>query len=195
VLPLGEVESKQAVRQRARALGLPVHDKPDSQEICFVPDGDHAAVLAARAPAALTPGEILDEAGRVVGRHAGYGRYTVGQRRGLGVAAGQRRYVTAVDAARATVTIGPRDATRVAGLTAAGATWHADVAPERGATVQVRSGHRGAPARLRGAGGERFEVDFEAAVEAAAPGQAAVVYEGDVLLGGGWIERTRPDRA
>lgn len=192
VLPLGEVESKAAVRERARALGLPVHDKPDSQEICFVPDGDHAAVLAARAPAALTPGPILDEAGREVGRHHGYGRYTVGQRRGLGVAAGERRYVVAVDPAAATVTIGPRGATRVAVLTAGGATWQAEVAPEGAAAVQVRSGHRAAPATLRGAGGPRFEVAFDAPVDAAAPGQAAVAYDGDVLLGGGWIEVTRP---
>jgi tRNA-specific 2-thiouridylase len=195
VLPLGEVESKAAVRAHARALGLPVHDKPDSQEICFVPDGDHAAVLAARAPHGLTPGPIVDEAGRVVGRHQGYGRYTVGQRRGLGVAAGQRRYVTSVDPASATVAIGPREATRVAGLTAVAATWQAPPAAEARVEVQVRSGHRAAPARLRGAGEARFEVEFEAPIDAAAPGQAAVVYQGDVLLGGGWIERTRPDRA
>jgi tRNA-specific 2-thiouridylase len=194
VLPLGELESKAQVRQRARALGLPVHDKPDSQEICFVPDGDHAAVLAARAPAALTPGPILDEAGRVVGHHQGYGRYTVGQRRGLGVAAGGRRYVTGVDPASATVTIGPREATRVAGLTAARATWQAEAAPGAPVSVQVRSGHRAAPARLVGAGAERFEVEFEAPIDAAAPGQGAVAYQGDVLLGGGWIERTRPAR-
>lgn len=192
VLPLGDLESKAEVRAHARRLGLPVHDKPDSQEICFVPDGDHAAVLAARAPAALTPGPIVDQAGRVVGRHQGYGRYTVGQRRGLGVAAGERRYVTAVDAASATVTIGPREATRAAGLTAARATWHGELDAEGRATVQVRYGHRGTPARLGGAGGPRFEVTFEAPVEAVAPGQAAVAYDGDVLLGGGWIERAQP---
>jgi tRNA-specific 2-thiouridylase len=192
VLPLGELESKAVVRQRARALGLPVHDKPDSQEICFVPDGEHATVLAARAPAALRPGPILDQEGREVGRHQGYGRYTVGQRRGLGVAGGERRYVTAIDAGAATVTVGPRSATRVAGLAAARASWHADVTSDAKFTVQIRSGHRGAAAHLRGAGGDRFEVAFEVPVEAVAPGQAAVVYEGDLLLGGGWIERTLP---
>ena len=194
VLPLGEVESKAEVRATARRLGLPVHDKPDSQEICFVPDGDHAAVLAARAPAALTPGPILDETGREVGRHRGYGRYTVGQRRGLGVAAPGRRYVTAVDAASATVTIGSRQATRAGGLVAARASWQVDLAGEARVAVQIRSGHRGAAARLRGGGGERFEVEFDAPVEAVAPGQAAVVYDGDVLLGGGWIERALPAR-
>ncbi len=192
VLPLGEVGSKAEVRERARALGLPVHDKPDSQEICFVPDGDHAAVLAARAPAALTPGPIVDEAGRVVGQHQGYGRYTVGQRRGLGVAGAERRYVTAVDPATATVTIGPRAATQVRGLSAAAATWHADLPPDGPALVQVRSGHRAAPVSLLGAGGLVFDAAFDEPIEAAAPGQAAVAYQGDVLLGGGWIERTWP---
>ena len=194
VLPLGEVESKAEVREHARRLGLPVHDKPDSQEICFVPDGDHAEVLAARAPRALTPGPIVDEVGRVLGRHDGYGRYTIGQRRGLGVAGPARRYVTAVDPATATVALGPREATRLAGLVASRASWQAAVEPDAAVAVQVRSGHRASPARLRGGGGERFEVAFEAPVEAAAPGQAAVAYRGDVLLGGGWIERTRGAR-
>jgi tRNA-specific 2-thiouridylase len=192
VLPLGEAGSKAEVRAHARRLGLPVHDKPDSQELCFAPDGEHAAVLAARAPAALTPGPIVDEAGRVVGRHQGYGRFTVGQRRGLGVASPSPRYVTAVDAATATVTIGPRAATRAGGLVASGATWHHPVAPDARVTVQVRSGHRGAPARLVGGAGARFEVAFDEPVEAVAPGQAAVVYDGEVLLGGGWIERASP---
>ena len=197
LLPLGEVESKRAVRDEARRLGLPVHDKPDSQEICFVGEGGHAEVLAARAPRALTPGPVVDAAGRVLGRHDGYGRFTVGQRRGLGIAAGAPRYVTAIDPASATVTIGPREATAVAGLTAAAASWQGELpeALEGGvlaAEVQVRSGHRAAPARLRGVGGARFEVAFEAPIQAAAPGQAAVVYDGEVLIGGGWIERTVP---
>jgi tRNA-specific 2-thiouridylase len=128
----------------------------------------------------------------VLGRHDGYGRFTVGQRRGLGIAAGAPRYVTAIDPASATVTIGPREATAVAGLTAAAASWQGVVAGSLVAEVQVRSGHRAAPARLRGVGGVRFEVDFEAPIQAAAPGQAAVVYDGEVLLGGGWIERTVP---
>jgi tRNA-specific 2-thiouridylase len=190
VLPLGELASKAEVRAHARRLGLPVHAKPDSQEICFVPDGDHAAVLASHAPGALRPGLILDEAGRQVGRHQGYGRYTVGQRRGLGVAAAARRYVTSIDAATATVTIGPRAATQVAGLSAGGASWQVEPAPGAPLSVQVRSGHRASPATVTGAGEARFEVVFEAPVDAAAPGQAAVAYQGEVLLGGGWIEAT-----
>jgi len=118
LLPIGELPDKAAVREQARRLGLPVHDKPDSQEICFVGDGGYAELLASRAPAALTPGPIVDEDGREVGRHQGYARYTIGQRRGLGGGAGARRYVTGVDPATATVRIGPRAATLRAGLAA-----------------------------------------------------------------------------
>ncbi len=189
VLPLGELGSKAEVRGLARGLGLPVHDKPDSQEICFVPDGDHARVLAARAPEALTPGPIVDQAGQVVGRHQGYGRFTVGQRRGLGVAAGERRYVTRVDPASATVTIGPREAALAVGLTAAKASWQGSM-PDGPAVVQIRSGHRGGAARVTGVGAARFEVTFDEPVQAVAPGQAAVVYDGEVVVGGGWIERS-----
>lgn len=192
VLPLGELESKAEVRALARRLGLPVHAKPDSQEICFVPDGDHAQVLQARAPRALTPGPILDQAGHQLGRHQGYGRFTVGQRRGLGLSGPERRYVTAVDPATAAVTVGPRAATLAGGLTAAAASWQAEVPAEGLVAVQIRSGHRATPARLSGGGGPRFEVAFEEAVHAVAPGQAAVVYDGEVLLGGGWIERALP---
>jgi len=194
LLPLGEVAAKAEVRARARAFGLPVHDKPDSQEICFVPDGDYAAVLAARAPAALTPGPIVDEAGREVGRHAGYARYTIGQRRGLGALGPEPHYVTAIDAASATVHVGTRAATAAGGLTAARTTWHAPLAPGARLDVQVRAHARPAAAHVEpaaGAGGG-FEALFEAPVEAVTPGQAAVVYDGDALVGGGWIERALP---
>ena len=192
LLPLGEAESKAEVRAHARRLGLPVAEKPDSQEICFVPDGDYAAGLAARAPAALTPGPIVDEAGREVGRHQGYARYTVGQRRGLGALGPTPRYVTGIDAASAAVRVGERAATAAGGLMAGRATWHA--APPAGARVevQIRSHARPAPARLGAVSGSGFEAAFEAPVEAVTPGQAAVVYDGEVLLGGGWIERSLP---
>ncbi len=191
LLPLGELESKAEVREQARRLGLPVAEKPDSQEICFVPDGDYAAVLAARAPAALTPGPIVDEAGREVGRHQGYARYTVGQRRGLGALGPEPRYVTAVDAATATVRVGPRAATAAGGLVAGRCTWHAAPAPGARHSVQVRAHAAPAPAVVT-TGGADFQARFEAPVEAVTPGQAAVVYDGEVLLGGGWIERAWP---
>jgi tRNA-specific 2-thiouridylase len=188
LLPLGELPGKAETRRVARALGLPVHDKPDSMEVCFVEDGDPAPVLAARAPRALTPGPIVDAAGRVVGRHAGYGRFTLGQRRGLGVASAGRLYVTAIDPATATVRVGPREATRASHLVVAEAAWHPAAPDAFDAVVQVRSSPGGARASVRRVAADRFEVAFREPVYAAAPGQAAVVYDGDVVLGGGVIE-------
>ena len=188
LLPIGEIDDKDVVRRRAVELGLAVHDKPDSQEICFVPDDDYAELLRTHRPEALTPGEIVDEAGQVLGRHDGYARYTIGQRRGLGVAAGVPMYVTAIDPATARVTIGPRERTLGRRLTAGRATWHADVPEAFDATVQVRYNHRGAPGRVRLTGPESFTVEFAEGVHAITPGQAAVVYDAGRVLGGGWIE-------
>ena len=162
-------------------------DKPDSQDICF---GDrYVDILADRAPQALRGGAILDAEGREVGRHAGVGRYTIGQRRGLGVAFGRPMYVTAIDAEAGTITIGPREATESRRLVASGANWQAPVPrgePFR-AHVQVRYGHAAQPATVR-VEDDRFSATFDAAVHAIAPGQVAAVYEGDRLLGGGWID-------
>jgi len=191
-LPLGELPGKGATRALARRMGLPVHDKPDSMEICFVEGGDHASLLAARAPRALTPGPIVDDAGRVLGRHAGYGRYTIGQRRGLGIAAAGRLYVTAIDAPTATVHVGPREATRAGRLSVRDASWQRDAPDRFEAIVQVRSAAGGARAEVWRTAADRFEVTFREPVYAAAPGQAAVVYDGDVLLGGGLIEAAGP---
>jgi len=190
VLPIGEIADKDEVRSIARSLGLNVHDKPDSQEICFAPDDDYAAVLQARAAQALTPGDIVNAAGDVLGTHEGYARFTIGQRRGLGVAAGEPMYVTKIDPATATVTIGPRDEVMSRELTASNATWHAETGEQFRATVQVRYNHPGSPATVRVTGPDTFEADFDEPVHAITPGQAAVVYDTDnrVLLGGGWIE-------
>jgi tRNA-specific 2-thiouridylase len=194
VLPLGELPGKRATRELAMRLGLPVHDKPDSMEICFVEDGDHARVLAERAPRALTPGPIVDGDGRVLGRHDGYGRYTVGQRRGLGIASAGRLYVAAIDPSTATVRVGPREATLAGGLAATGATWLREVPERFEAIVQIRSTAGGARAEVRRSADDRFDVVFHEPVHAAAPGQAAVVYDGDVVLGGGFIDRATPAR-
>ena len=188
LLPIGEIGDKGAVRSRAMALGLNVHDKPDSQEICFVPDDDYAELLRRRCPESLRPGEIVDSDGRVLGTHAGYARYTIGQRRGLGVAAGVPMYVTGIDAATARVTIGPREQTLGSSLTARGANWHADVPSEFDATVQIRYNHRGVGGRVRLTGPDSFAVELADRVHAITPGQAAVVYDGRQLLGGGWID-------
>ena len=188
LFPIGGLESKRQVRDIARRMGLHVHDKRDSQEVCFVPDGDYAALLRSRAPQALREGDIVTGAGQVVGRHGGYGRFTIGQRRGLGVAAGEPRYVTRIAPATATVTIGPREEVMGTHLAAAGANWHCDVPAEFDATVQIRYNHAGADGVVRLTGAAGFEVEFRRPVEAITPGQAAVVYSGQRLLGGGWID-------
>ena len=190
LLPIGEVASKTRVRKIAAELGLNVADKPDSQEICFV-EGDYVAWLREHRPETMRPGEIIDSAGNVLGEHAGVAGFTIGQRRGLGVAAGEPMYVTAIDPAAATVTIGPRDEALSQHLAAADANWHIDEpAPgdEFDAIIQIRYNHSGAPGRVRMLADGRFEVDFAEPVLAVTPGQAAVVYQGDRLLGGGWIE-------
>ena len=124
----------------------------------------------------------------MVGTHDGYGRYTIGQRRGLGVAAGVPMYVTDIDPAAARVTIGPRECLMSDRLTASRANWHVEAAGAFDAAVQIRYNHRGVAARVTVTGCETFDVRFREPVSAVTPGQAAVVYDGDRLLGGGWID-------
>ena len=190
LLPVGLLADKDRVRQIAAELGLALHDKPDSQDVCFVPDGDYTQLIETRAPAAMRPGEIVDQGGRVVGTHAGYARYTIGQRRGLRVAAGEPMYVTAIDPDQARVTIGPRDCLMSDHLTASDANWHADVPGQFDAMVQIRYNHRGVAGRVTVTGPETFEVHFAQPVSAITPGQGAVVYDdkNETLLGGGWID-------
>ncbi len=189
------MDDKAAVRRVARDLGLVVHDKPDSQEICFADGDDYTAILAARAPQALRPGEIVNATGGVLGRHEGFGRFTIGQRRGLGVAGGVPLYVTAIQPDSARVVLGPREELLCRRLSASGVYWQQPVEVSKSfhATVQIRYNHRGAGATVRCTGPDGFEVDFDQPVSAVTPGQAAVVYDGDVLLGGGWIEASLPD--
>lgn len=187
--PLG-ARSKPEVRAYAETRRLPVARKPDSHEICFVPDGDHAAFIERRAPDAVRPGRIVDAAGRTLGRHAGVHRFTVGQRRGLGVGGlDEPHYVTGIDADSGRVTVGPKAALRVPGLLATDVTWVAGNAP---ATVRVaakiRYRSRPLPATVVGVGGRRAEVRFDEAHPAVTPGQAVVFYDGARVLGGGWIE-------
>jgi len=192
--PLGPL-GKDAVRERARALGLATADKPESQEVCFIPHGRAGdAVERLRPEARERSGEIVDGDGRVLGRHRGVHHFTVGQRRGLGVSAPGRRYVTGLDAPGGRVVVGDAAALDSGGARLARVSWVAG-RPPRGAVrarVQVRHRHEGAPAEVVPEAEGRARVVFDAPVRAVAPGQAAVFYDGDTVLGGGWIEGRLP---
>ena len=186
--PLGDMP-KPAVRAIAGELGLAVAHKPDSQDICFVPDGDYASVVKKVRPEASAEGEIVDREGRVLGRHDGLIHFTVGQRRGLEIG-GQPEplYVLRLDPQLRRVVVGPRSALAVRSAHLEGLNWLGEE-QRRGLTVKVRSMARPAPVRLEhGSGAGR--IDFEQPEYGVAPGQAAVIYEGDRVLGGGWIEAT-----
>lgn len=194
LFPLGGMV-KTRVRELAKELGLPVADKNDSQEICFVPNGDYAAFIDAYFQeqgyaAAATEGEIVDTSGRVLGRHAGAHHFTVGQRRGLRVAAGEPLYVIATDTAAQRVTVGRNDDLLRTELTARDVNWISigSIAEPIPAQVKIRNKHRPAEATLEPTGDPaRVRVKFQDAQRAVTPGQAAVFYDGDLVLGGGWI--------
>jgi tRNA-specific 2-thiouridylase len=187
---------KTEVRALAESMGLAVADKGDSQEICFVPNGDYAAFLDAYlrlkgVEPAQKRGEIVSADGRTLGEHAGVHHFTVGQRRGLGIATGEPLYVIATDAATQRVTVGPNGhlfRTRLVARDVNWVSWHGLAAPAR-AQVKIRNKHEAAPATLDPtAEPDRVEVRFDEPQRAVTPGQAAVFYDGDLVLGGGWIE-------
>lgn len=194
LFPLGEMR-KSEVREKARALGLATAEKPESQEICFVPGADYARVVEeTRAGGLPGEGEIVDRHGAVLGRHAGVHRFTVGQRRGLGLPGEQKLYVTELDARRNRVLVGRLDELLCTGAEVEGVSWVSGRAPSSPARalVQVRHRHPGAPALLEIRSGAGLRVHFDHPVRAVAPGQAAVFYDGDRVLGGGWIARPIP---
>jgi tRNA-specific 2-thiouridylase len=194
LFPLGEL-TKPEVRKLAEQLGLPVAQKNDSQEICFVPNGDYAAFIDAyfreqRIEPSETEGEIVDTAGRVLGRHEGTHHYTVGQRRGLRIAAREPLYVIATEPASKRVIVGAGEDLHRSNLTATEVNW-VSIAPlrePRPAEVKIRNKHVPAKAMLVPTGMDTtVRVEFEEPQRAITPGQAAVFYSGDLVLGGGWI--------
>jgi len=192
--PLGEL-TKAEVRAHARRLGLATAEKPESQEICFVPDGDYAAVVEALRPGALPgDGEIVDGQGQVLGRHGGVHRFTVGQRRGLGLASDRRLYVTRIDASRNRVVVGAAEALGARAARIPRVCWVAGEPPAEPlrADVRVRYRHAGAPATLEPLPDGGARVVFDGPVSAVAPGQSAVFYAGDAVLGGGPIGEAQP---
>jgi len=188
LFPVGE-HSKEEIRRIAGRLGLGVAAKPDSQEICFVPDGDHARWVRRHRGQVDTSGEIVTTDGTVVGRHEGLERFTIGQRKGLGVAFGERRFVVRLERDTRRVVVGTKDELARTDLTAAGANWLVDE-PARpfGCQVKIRYRSRAVGATVEPLGGGRFSVHFDEPRHGVAPGQAAVCYDGDRVLGGGWIE-------
>ncbi len=188
--PVGALR-KPEVRAEARRLGLQVADKPDSQEICFLPDGNYASFVARQAPDAVQPGVIVDERGDRLGSHAGVHRFTVGQRKGLGIATGAPLYVLRLDAQTATVTVGPRAALERTTLVASGVNWISMNAPDAWtpASAQIRHRHHAATGRVRAREGAGAEFVFDIPQPAITPGQAVVFYDGDVVIGGGWIDQ------
>lgn len=187
VFPIGGLD-KAAVRAQARALDLAVADKPDSHEICFVPGGDHATFLQSQGIQA-SDGEIHDLEGRVVGRHGGVHRFTVGQRKGLGLSSPIPLYVVGIDAGTQAVTVGPRDALERRDVAASGVNWIAGAPPAAGTrvTAQIRHRHQEAAGTIH-PDGDRVRLTFDEPQAAVAPGQALVMYQGDEVLGGGWID-------
>jgi tRNA-specific 2-thiouridylase len=187
--PVGHL-SKDAVREVARDLGLAVADKPDSQEICFVPDGDYAAFIEKQTGDRQSGGAIIDRSGQVLGQHGGIHRFTVGQRKGLGIAAAEPLYVLQLRPADKTVVVGPRPELERTTLTASQVNWIAGTPPEGTLriTAQIRHRHQPAPATVRALDGNRAAVHFDAPVMAITPGQAVVFYDEDVVVGGGWID-------
>lgn len=190
VFPLGNL-TKQQVRSKARELGLAVADRVESQDICF---GNHRALVESLAKERMRgPGDIVDRTGRTLGRHEGIHGFTVGQRRGLGISASEPMYVCSIDAARNRVVVGRREELGSRGFTASEMNWIRQPAGDAWeAEVQIRYRSTSVPCIVRAGAAARAEVEFREVYPAVTPGQAAVFYRGEELLGGGWIDRALP---
>ena len=187
LLPVGGF-TKPRIRELAEELDLPVFDKPDSQEICFVPDQDYAG-LVSRHNGGLASGEIVDTSGRRLGGHGGFQKFTVGQRRGLGVAATVPLYVVAVEPASGRVVVGGKEDLMATGLVADQINLIADRDFDGlRCSAKIRYNAEPVAATLRRVGDDRFRVTFDDPQSAVTPGQAVCLYDGDVVLGGGWID-------
>ena len=188
MFPVGSL-TKPEVRAQARRLQLTVADKPDSQEICFIPDGDYASFVARKAPA-IEGGALVTEDGERLGTHGGVHRFTVGQRKGLGISAPTPLYVIKIDAESRDVTVGPRASLERTSLTASGVNWVSAAPPSDWLPVsaQIRHRHTAAPGRVRALPDGHAELVFDDPQSAVSPGQAVVFYDDDLVVGGGWIE-------
>jgi tRNA-specific 2-thiouridylase len=201
LLPIGEFH-KSAVRRMAREFDLPVFDKPDSQEICFVPDNDYAGLISLRTPDRVRPGAILDRRGHTIGQHPGHQHFTIGQRKGVGVALGHPVFVIEKDSIANTITVGEKEDLRVDRIIARETNWLIDVSvtpgltngktriaalPWRPCTAKFRYNTPPAPAEVRRTNDDELEVRFTEPQYGIAAGQAVVCYDGDAVMCGGWI--------
>ncbi len=198
LLPIGEYK-KDEVRKMAEAFDLPVFNKPDSQEICFVPDNDYARLVKRRTPDEVNEGEILDTQGNVLGTHDGHQHFTIGQRRGLGVALGYPIYVTHRDPHGNTITVGQKEDLLAVACTASQTNWLIDDPPTdwTPCEIKVRYNSQPVPGQVRvtpaSAGGhDTLEAQFDQPLSAVTPGQAIVCYDGPRVMGGGWIDEAHP---
>jgi tRNA-specific 2-thiouridylase len=193
LFPVGAL-TKAEVRAHAERLGLPVAQKADSHEICFVPDGDAAGFVERHLDQGPRDGAIVDSGGRQIGRHGGVHRFTIGQRKGVGVSTGTPMYVVRLDAAEARVTVGPREELGRSAFTATGVNWIAGSPPDEPArvTARIRHRHQDAAATVTPTGRDTVHVRFDEPQLAVTPGQAAVFYRAEDVVGGGWIGEVEP---
>lgn len=190
LLPVGAFP-KSRIRELALELHLPVHDKPDSQEICFVPNDNYLDLVRARRPDRDTSGFVVDESDQVLAEHAGIESFTIGQRRGLGVALGTPQYVVQIEPSSRKVTIGPRTSLEKPGLLASRLNWHIEEPPSNVALrccAQIRARHRAVPATAERIADDQVRVRFDEPQRAVTPGQVVTLYDGDWVMGGGWID-------
>lgn len=186
LFPVGGL-TKSEIRRFAGEAGLRVANKPDSQEICFVPDNDYAGFLRRHRGEFETAGELVDSQGTVVGTHAGYEQFTIGQRKGLGVAFGEPRYVTRIEPETRRVVIGTKEELGRSQLRAGEANWLVRRGETFRCEAQIRYQHQPAVCTVTACDDDAFDVSFDEPQFGVAPGQACVLYEGEVVIGGGWI--------
>ena len=189
LFPIGGMQ-KDAVRQIARDAGLGVYDKPDSVEICFVPEGDHATFIRERRPQLQTAGNIVDTQGKVLAQHEGYEKFTIGQRKGLGFAAGSRRFVLDILPETRDVVVGDREELLAPALEASRVNWLIDPPASIECTAKIRYRHQPAKAVVTSLANDAAQVEFLDPQSAITPGQAVVFYADSRVLGGGWIEKS-----
>lgn len=189
LFPLGE-SRKEEVREKAFRLGLRVHDKPESQEVCFIRDSSYHPFLSERLERSFRPGLIIDQQGKILGKHKGIPFYTIGQRRGLRLAKGKPLYVIRIDPERNTIVVGGEEEVYGNTFVVDSLNWivSREMIPLHHTQVKIRYNHPGSEASISPKGEDEFEVKFESPQKAITPGQAAVFYDGETVVGGGWIK-------